>query len=137
MTIREELSDDFMSLAGEQLAAVMRLVEQLDDDKLDNQLRFERYEREWRRQEAAKRTAAINISDEEHSSEQTSDKAGTEERQATEDKSKMGLGRIRNIVLAWRDRTKRMVEESLVQWWSKWAMQAPELQLLRANEENR
>ena len=30
VTIREELSDDFLSLAGEQLAAVRRLVEQLD-----------------------------------------------------------------------------------------------------------
>ena len=50
-----------------------------------------------------------------------------EERQAAEDKSKMGLGQIRDIVLAWRDQTKRLVEESSLQWWSRWAKQAAEL----------
>ena len=49
----------------------------------------------------------------------------------------MGLGRIRDLVLTWRVRTKKMVEESLVQWWSKSAKQATELQLLRADAENR
>ena len=44
-----------------------------------------------------------------------------DEKQAAENKSKMGLGRIRDIVLAWRNRTKQLVEESSVQWWSKWA----------------
>ena len=73
--IKEELSDDFLSLADEQRTAVRRLVVHLDDDRLDNQLWFEKYEWERRRQEAAKRTAAINISDEEQSSEQTPDKA--------------------------------------------------------------
>ena len=43
---------------------------QLDDDQLDNELRFERYERERRRQDAAKKTATINVSDEKQSSEQ-------------------------------------------------------------------
>ena len=38
VTIREELSDDFFSLA--------RLVERLDDDQLETHLQFERYERE-------------------------------------------------------------------------------------------
>ena len=75
VAIREELSDDFLSLAGEQLAAVRRLVEQLDDDQLDTQLQFERYERERRRQEVARRTAAINISDEEQSSDQAPNEA--------------------------------------------------------------
>ena len=37
-----------------------------------------------------------------------------EEQQAAEDKSKMGLEWIRDIVLAWGDRTKRLVEESSV-----------------------
>ena len=41
VTIREELADEFLSLADQQLAAVRRLVKQLD-----NQLRFEWYERE-------------------------------------------------------------------------------------------
>ena len=66
VTIREELSDDFLSLAEEQSATVRRLVEQLDDDQLDTQLRFERFERECRRRETAWKTeATINISDEE------------------------------------------------------------------------
>ena len=60
-----------------------------------------------------------------------------DEKQAAEDKSKMGLGRIRDIILTWRNRTKRLVEESSVQWWTKWAKQAAELQVLRADEENR
>ena len=46
VTRREELSNDFLSLAEEQLAAVRRLVEHLDDDKLDTQVQFERYEQE-------------------------------------------------------------------------------------------
>ena len=54
-----------------------------------------------------------------------------------EDKSKRGSGRIRDIVLTWRDRTKRLVEESSVQWWSKWAKQVAELQILGADAENR
>ena len=41
LTIREELSDDFLSLVGEQLVVVKRLVEQLDDDQLGTQLKFE------------------------------------------------------------------------------------------------
>ena len=60
-----------------------------------------------------------------------------DEKQAAEDKSKMELGRIRDIVLTWRDRTKRLVEESLVQWWSNWAKLAAELQVLRGDAENR
>ena len=67
VTRREELSNDFLSLAEEQLAAVRRLVEQLDDDQLDTQLQFEPYERKRRRQVAARRTVAINISNGEQS----------------------------------------------------------------------
>ena len=69
VTIQEELSNVFLSLAGEQFAVVRRLVEQLDDDQLGTQLQFERYEWERRRQEVS-RIAAINISDVEQSSEQ-------------------------------------------------------------------
>ena len=60
-----------------------------------------------------------------------------EERQAAEDKSKMGLNQIRDIALTWRDRMKRLIKESLVQWWSKWAQQATESRVLRADVENR
>ena len=59
------------------------------------------------------------------------------ERQAAEDKSKMGLDRISCIVQAWRNRTKSLIEESFVQWWSKWGKHTAELQLLREDAENR
>ena len=45
--IKEELSDDFLSLADEQMLVAQRLVAQLDDDQLANQVRFGRYE--WER----------------------------------------------------------------------------------------
>ena len=48
VTIREELSDAFLSLAGEQLAAIRQLVEQLDDDQLETELQFQEFEREPR-----------------------------------------------------------------------------------------
>ena len=83
--IKDELSDDFISLADEQRVAVRQLVAQLDDDQLDNQLRFEKYERERRRQEVAKKTAAISISDEEPSSEQTPVKAGGSQPDSTQE----------------------------------------------------
>ena len=38
VTIREELSDDFFSLAESHLGAIWRLVERLDDDQLGTQL---------------------------------------------------------------------------------------------------
>ena len=60
-----------------------------------------------------------------------------DDRQAAEDKSKMGLERIRCIVHAWKNRTKRLIEDNSVLWWSKWAKHAAELQLLRADAENR
>ena len=41
------------------------------------------------------------------------------------------------IEQAWRNRTKRLVEDNSVQWWSKWAKHVAELQLLRADAENR
>ena len=44
VTIREELSDDFFSLAESHLGAVLGLVERLDDGQLDTELQFERYE---------------------------------------------------------------------------------------------
>ena len=46
VTIREELSDGFFSLAQAHLGAVRGLVERLDDDQLDTQLQLEKYERE-------------------------------------------------------------------------------------------
>ena len=60
-----------------------------------------------------------------------------DERQAAKYKSKMGLERIWHIVQAWRNRTKCMIKESSIQWWSKWAKHVAELQLLGENAENR
>ena len=77
VTLREELADDFLSLADEQLAVVWRLVEQLDDD-----------EWERRRQEVAKRTTTINISDEEQSSEQVPNASGIGGSQPSETQGK-------------------------------------------------
>ena len=69
IVIREELSDNFFSLAKSHLGAVRRLVERLDDDQLDTQLQFEKYERERRKKEAGKRATTITISDEEQQEE--------------------------------------------------------------------
>ena len=65
VTIREELSDDFYALAETQIEAVQKLIKGLEDDQLDTQLQFERYEWERPWVEAEKRVASINISDEE------------------------------------------------------------------------
>ena len=52
--IWEELSDDFFALAETHLEDVQKLIERLEDDQLDTQLQFERYERERRQREAEK-----------------------------------------------------------------------------------
>ena len=74
-------------LAEEQIAVVRQLVAQLDDDQLDNQVRFERYEKERLRQEATKSATTINLSDEEPSSEQRSVRveAGTRQPDLTQE----------------------------------------------------
>ena len=55
------------------MAVVRQLVAQLDDDRLDNQIQFESYERNRLRQEAAKNVATVNLSDEEPSPKQKPD----------------------------------------------------------------
>ena len=44
VTIKEELSEDFLYLAGARLSVVRRLIEKLDDDPLGTQLQLERFE---------------------------------------------------------------------------------------------
>mgnify|MGYP000391441124 FL=1 len=44
--IWEELSDDFFALAETHLEDVQKLIERLEDDQLDTQLQFKRYEQE-------------------------------------------------------------------------------------------
>ena len=39
--------------------------------------------------------------------------------------------------MTWKEWMKRMIDESLVEWWTKWTQQAAELQVLQANVENR
>ena len=73
--VKEELADDFLALVDEMIAVVRRLVAWLDEDQFENQVQFERYEKERRWQEAAKRPTAIHIRDEDQSSEQVSGKA--------------------------------------------------------------
>ena len=60
-----------------------------------------------------------------------------DERQAAENKSEMGLARIQCILGAWQNKTKRLIDERSMQWWAKWAKHMAELQLLRADAENR
>ena len=74
VAVKDELAEDFIVLADEQRAVVSQLIAQLDDDRLDNQIRFESYEKERLRQEATKSEATINLSDEEPSSKQRTDR---------------------------------------------------------------
>ena len=69
VTIWEELSDDFSSLAGTHLEAIWRIIEGPDYDQLGTQLQFARYEWECWQLEVERREAAINIHDEEQSVE--------------------------------------------------------------------
>ena len=61
--VKDELADDFVTLGDEQLAVVRQLVAQLDDDRPDNQIEFESYERNRLRKEAAKNAVTVNLSD--------------------------------------------------------------------------
>ena len=47
-SVKDKLADDFLALADEQIVVVRKLVAQLDDDRLDNQIRFENYEKRLR-----------------------------------------------------------------------------------------
>ena len=69
VTIGEELSNDFYTLAETQIEVVQKLLDRLEDDQLDVQSQFESYEQEWWRKEAKKRAEQINISDEEQPTE--------------------------------------------------------------------
>ena len=59
------MSDDYFALAENHLHVFWRLIQQLEDDQLNTQLQFERYEQERRWKEAKRRVEAINVSDEE------------------------------------------------------------------------
>ena len=68
--VKDELADDFVTLADKQLAVVWQLVAHLDDTRLDNKIQFENYERNRLRQDAAKNAATVNLSDEDPSPKQ-------------------------------------------------------------------
>ena len=61
IVVKDELVDEFVALADEQLAVVRQLVAQLDDDRLDNQIEFESYERDMLRQDTSKHAATVNL----------------------------------------------------------------------------
>ena len=65
VTTREELLEDFFTLAEAHLKEVRGLVERLDDVQLDTQLTLEKYKQDRQQQEAEGRTTPITISDEE------------------------------------------------------------------------
>ena len=65
IVIREELSDNFFSLAKSHLGVLRRLVQRLDDDQLGTQLHFEKHEQELRKKGVGERATTITISDEE------------------------------------------------------------------------
>ena len=44
-----------------------------------------------------------------------------------ENKSKMGLEQIQCILRAWQNKTKRLIDESSVHWWAKWAKNTAKL----------
>ena len=87
-TVKDELADDFVTLADEQLAMVRQLVAQLDDDRVDNQIQFESYERNRLRKEAAKNAATVNLSDGETSLKPRAeeDKAGESQTESKQTK---------------------------------------------------
>mgnify|MGYP000432720776 FL=1 len=49
----------------------------------------------------------------------------------------MGASRIQDIMRAWLNQTKSLIEDSSIKWWTSWTRNAAELQLLRADAENR
>ena len=58
------------------------------------------------------------------------------EKEAIEDKVKMGIKRIRMMVGAWRDQMKIKIDDCSTAVWNQWSKQAAELQLIRADAEN-
>ena len=60
-----------------------------------------------------------------------------QEKQEANARAQVGVDRIRLIMLAWRDRAQKSINESSEKVWKEWAQQAAELQTLRADVENR
>ena len=66
-----------------------------------------------------------------HYKEQAEDTANLikqlkEERQAMEIRSQMGASRIHDIMRAWLNQTKSLIDDSSIKWWTKWAQNATE-----------
>ena len=83
--IKDELAEDFTTLADEQLVQVRQLIAQLDDDRLEAQIQFESYERSRLREENVRKAATVNLSDEEPSLVQglDGDQAGVSQPETT------------------------------------------------------
>ena len=58
------------------------------------------------------------------------------EKQEAEECTKLGVDRIQNITLTWRDRTRTSINNCSAELWKEWSQQADELQPLRADAEN-
>ena len=58
------------------------------------------------------------------------------EKQVVEDNAKLEVER-RNIMSAWRDRTRTSIDACSVELWKQWSQQAAELQKLWVDAENR
>ena len=59
------------------------------------------------------------------------------EKEATEDKKKLFIKRIRMIIEAWRYQTKTKMDDCASLVWNKWSRQAAELQILWGDAKNR
>ena len=101
----EEVAMDRMELSGQHYEEIERAKMALNKVQTTYQTQLLEYERQ------VQATAGLI-------------KKLKEERQVAEDKSKMGLNWIREIVLTWKEQTKTMIEENSIEWWSKWAQQA-------------
>ena len=60
-----------------------------------------------------------------------------QEKQEAHARAQIGVDRIRLIMSAWRDRAQTSINECSEKVWKEWSQQAAELQLLRADAENR
>ena len=59
------------------------------------------------------------------------------EKQAASEQAKAGVDRIKFIMSSWSTRAQASINESTEKLWKEWAQQAAELQILRADAENR
>jgi hypothetical protein len=137
--LRQEVDRATTALAEER-AESSRLLEEAANDRMElHKQNHEDKERATMVLQRLQRTYQNQLS---HYREQEADtvriiKQLKEERQAAENKSQMGAERIQCILRSWLTKTKSLIDDNSVRWWAKWAQNTAELQLLRADVENR